>query len=88
MTEQEEFDAWFARKFVCADFNGSRELGAAMGYAWAGFQEARATALTALSDEAIMSLWDATNGGQRIRPFILEFARKVIAASQSKEPPC
>lgn len=41
-----------------------------------------------LDDDAIMSLWDSTNGGQRIRPFILEFAHKVIDASQSKEQSC
>lgn len=38
MSEREQFDAWFAKRFVCADFNGSHEIGTAMGYAWEGWQ--------------------------------------------------
>lgn len=39
MSEREDFDAWFQRRYSCSNFNGSWEATAAMGHAWNGWQE-------------------------------------------------
>jgi hypothetical protein len=43
MTEREEFDAWFQRRYSCSNFNSSWEATAAMGHAWNAWQAARRT---------------------------------------------
>jgi hypothetical protein len=39
VSEREDFDAWFQRRYSCSNFNGSWEATAAMGHAWNGWQE-------------------------------------------------